>query len=432
MEIPRERKIFLAWCANTDPGPLTEDERKLYDRFLQHWIEKAGAGEAGCQYDLGVKFVEGIFVPYDIATAIHWFERAVKGGDLDAMTALASLYWLGEGGIEQDLLRAFELMENAAELGSPVAQYEIARMYQGGVGTNKDLTCAFQWFHAAACNGDEKKRYLKSYHDRIGPADSLLKVALFQDDDIKAESQYRVAEALAHGGGVERNQLLAKDWYQTAANRGHGLAQCELGMCYAQGIGGRDMASAVSWWERAARQGVGQAALNASIAYSRGDGVSQNLETANEWASVAAKAGVLAAMILLGNFELKNAQDAEGLCRAKDWYIQAAKAHDVDGQYSVGLTCYRLGLMKLNDSLLGTINENLGMRGRSSNPERQNVPKTVNDYFKEALLWLYLAEENGADQAQDMLSALEKTLGPDAVAAVKASEPQFRASMELS
>ena len=426
MEIPRERKIFLDWCANADPGPLTEDERKLYGQFLQHFIEKAEAGDAGCQYDLGVKFAEGIFVPYDIATAIHWFEQAVDGGDLDAMTTLASLYWLGEGGVEQDFHRAFELMEKAAESGSAVAQYELARMHWDGLGTNKDLTCAFRWFHAAACNNDEKKRYLKSYHNRIGPADSLLKVAVFRDDDIKAAAQYQVAEALANGCGVERDLLLAKDWYEAAASRGHGLAQCELGMCLAQGIGGRDIVSAVSWWETAARNGVGQAALNAAVAYSRGDGVSKDIGKANEWARVAADAGVLAGLVLLGNFELENAENVAALQRAKKWYIQAAKAGDVDGQYSVGLACHRLGAMTLNEGLLQRINERLKTGHTVSTTEEASLEAAVFAHHKEALLWFYLAEENGSEAAPEMVSFLEEHLGAEVVHSVKQYEPEFR------
>ena len=228
MEIPRERKILLDWCANVDPGPLTEDERKLYGELLRHHIEKAEAGDAKCQFDVGVKFAEGIFAPYDIVEAVRWWERAVEGGDVYAMGALAGLYWMGEGGVEQDFDRAFELMTKAAELGSAVAQFDLARMYQNALGTNKNLVRAFKWFHAAARNDDQKKRYLVSYHNRIGPADTLVKVAVFRDHDVTAAAQYEVAEALAKGRGVKKDLLMAKDWYQAAASRGHGLAQCEL------------------------------------------------------------------------------------------------------------------------------------------------------------------------------------------------------------
>jgi len=186
------------------------------------------------------------------------------------------------------------------------------------------------------------------------------------------------------------------------------------------------MASAVSWWEAAARNGIGQAALNAAVAYSKGDGVSQDIEKAKEWALVAGESGLTSGFVILGNLELENAKDIAALRRAKEWFVQAAKAGDVDGQYSVGLACQHLGARTLNDGVLQQINDCYQTGRTSSDTQKESLDKAVAVHLKEALLWFYLAEENGSEAALELVSSMEKILGVEVVRAVKEYEPQFR------
>jgi TPR repeat protein len=185
MENPRILQLNVAWAGNSDPGPLTEEERIWYGKLLDFFISKAKAGDVGCQFDLGVKYVEGIFVSSDFKRAAMWFSKAAEGGDLDAILHLSALYCLGLG-VEQDYELAFDLVLQAAKAGVMQAQYEVSRMYRQGVGTDVDAEEGFRWLQAAAVNPDEKPRFSKTYQEKIGPADSLIRETLIKDGFLTA------------------------------------------------------------------------------------------------------------------------------------------------------------------------------------------------------------------------------------------------------
>lgn len=432
MEISRERKLLFAWSANINPGPLTKEECATYQLYLKHFLERAEEGDTECQFDLGVKFAEGIFVPANLERAKYWWQRAAEGGDRDALECLANLYWLGAG-VGQDSLRAFELMTRAAEMGSIVAQYEVARMSLHGFGTEKSSAMAFRWFHAAASNQEQGQRYSKSYRERIGVADTLVLVPVLTELDVRAEAQYQVAEALANGTGIASDLHAAKAWYEAAAARDHSLAQCELGMLLARGIGGKDMSSAVCWWERAACSGVAQAALNAAIAYFRGDDVPHDPAKAAKWARVAGEAGLEQGFILLGNLEMENGGDVESLTHARDWFVRAATAGSTDGQYSAGLACQRLGLLRhkedLSNNVVAAINDLAGGKSRVGNEaaaRNGEIPESALQHYRESLLWGDLAAEGGSEAAIEMIEALECTLGTEMARKTRKRESEFR------
>ena len=50
----------------------------------------------------------------------------------------------GEGGVERDMKKAFEFFKSAAELGLPLAQYNLGSYYESGEGVLKDTKKAFE------------------------------------------------------------------------------------------------------------------------------------------------------------------------------------------------------------------------------------------------------------------------------------------------
>jgi len=109
----------------------------------------------------------------DYAAAARWFERASKGGHLDAD------YWLGrmaeEGwGAEADLARAFELYTGAAEAGQPDAQYRLALLYQDGRGVKADPDEAGKWaYRAAVQDSAEAQELVRSRYSPSAQAPKL-------------------------------------------------------------------------------------------------------------------------------------------------------------------------------------------------------------------------------------------------------------------
>ena len=64
--------------------------------------ERAKAGNAMAQYNLGVMYYEGEGVPQDKAEAVKWYRKAAEQGYADAQVNLGVMYANGQGVPEDD------------------------------------------------------------------------------------------------------------------------------------------------------------------------------------------------------------------------------------------------------------------------------------------------------------------------------------------
>ena len=80
--------------------------------------------------------------------------------------------------------------------------------------------------------------------------------------------------------------------FRTAASSGDAVAQYNLGMCYARGVGvSQDMAEAVKWFRLSADQGHAAAQYELGACYLRGEGVPRDAAEAAKWFRLAADQG---------------------------------------------------------------------------------------------------------------------------------------------
>ena len=87
-------------------------------------------------------------------------ERAEQG-DAAAQFNLALMYEDGIG-VTQDDKEAVKWYRLAAEQGYALAQYNLATMYYRGEGVILDIVIAHMWFNISASNGDEVSKSLRS------------------------------------------------------------------------------------------------------------------------------------------------------------------------------------------------------------------------------------------------------------------------------
>lgn len=119
----------------------------------------------------------------------------------------------------------FQETMNKAYGGQVEAQYELARMYEQGKGTRRDLGQALNWYRKSAGQGHEK-------------------------------AQARLGYMYLHGEGVDRNPQLAIKLLTDAAEAENVRAQHHLAEAYEQGAGvRRDSKKAIKWYKRSARGG---------------------------------------------------------------------------------------------------------------------------------------------------------------------------------
>ncbi|MBC8325154.1 MAG: sel1 repeat family protein [Verrucomicrobia subdivision 3 bacterium] len=127
-------------------------------------------------------------------------------------------------------------LEQLAEEGDPVAQYEMGRQYYyGDQGRSRDFLVAYQWFVRAAMAGG-------------------------------TGAQNTLGVMLQNGEGVGADLNRAREWYELAANVGHPQAQSNLGHLYAMGIGvEKNIVKAYQWFALSAEAGDSQGRKNLAI-----------------------------------------------------------------------------------------------------------------------------------------------------------------------
>ena len=143
-------------------------------------------------YSIGCMYQEGRTVQKDASKAFEHFQKAANIGHAGA--------WCRIGGIHEnnkDYINALSAYTNAAYKGDADGACRLARLYEEGLGTEKDDSTALNWYIRAA---------------RLNHPEGMLKFACF----------------LLDGRGVERNRMLGLKNLRLAAETGYAPAREEL------------------------------------------------------------------------------------------------------------------------------------------------------------------------------------------------------------
>jgi len=103
----------------------------------------------GYMYETGPDKDTGAGIQQDYKEAMRWYKMAADEKNYPpSMVALASMYELGKG-TKQNVSKAREYYEKAANYGDVFAQVSLAGMYKDGLGVNKDPIKAYTWYKIA-------------------------------------------------------------------------------------------------------------------------------------------------------------------------------------------------------------------------------------------------------------------------------------------
>jgi TPR repeat protein len=116
--------------------------------------ERAAAGAADAQYDLGVAMVCRRGLARDPGEAARLLRGAAEQGHVGAQSVLGWMLMSGHGVPRNDMLAAGWL-QRAAEAGDTAAQNNLGVLYATGQGVAHDDMAAERWFRAAADQGAE-------------------------------------------------------------------------------------------------------------------------------------------------------------------------------------------------------------------------------------------------------------------------------------
>ncbi len=187
-------------------------------------------------------------------------QYAAEQGDADAQNNLAKMYYKGVG-VQKNLQNALDWFLKAAEQGLAEAQYNFASMHANGQGTPKDLGKAHSWFLKSAEQG-------------------------------YTVAQYSLAVMSYNGQGVPKDLQIAHDWFLKAAEQGDAEAQNYLARMYYDGEGvSKDLQKAYHWYSKAAAQGNSDSQAVLAAMYCWGEGVPKDFVQAYKWLNISSMTG---------------------------------------------------------------------------------------------------------------------------------------------
>ena len=176
-------------------------------------------------------------------------------------------------------IKALNTFYVLAKEENPKAQYNLGLMYANGLGAQKDMAQAQQWYEKAAKQGN-------------------------------ASAQYNLAQ-IYYGYGEKDTHAYekAKYWYEKAVASGLKEAYNNLGMLYLKAKGvKKDEQKAFALFKKGAQKGDAIASLNVALLYAWGKKVPHDKLKAYDYLRVAAKNGKMVASTYL-----------DRLCRESAW-----------------------------------------------------------------------------------------------------------------
>jgi TPR repeat protein len=156
---------------------------------LDELKQKASAGDAESQYQLGVRYTSGTGVAEDYATAGKWLRLAAQQDHPDAQYLWGIALNTGRG-VDEDQEEAVSWFTKAALAGKSRARYQLGEAFLNGRGVNKDVAWGARWLGLAAYQGH-------------------------------AEAQFSLGVLYTRGLGVPVDMVQAVIWLDRARNQGH-------------------------------------------------------------------------------------------------------------------------------------------------------------------------------------------------------------------
>ncbi len=260
------------------------------------WFRKAAKrGHVRSQFELGKLLYEGHGVQKNRTEAIKFITESAESGLLEATTFLNSLdgkspvkstlalrednniesdlnftldsssdetldhYQLGIAyltgdGKEKNVFEAAKQFDIAANAGHGKAQYQLAKLYEQGIGVKQSDKLFVQWLEKAASAGViSASRDLKSLRLKE-------KIDVGTPDSNDPQLQYDLGMKHLTGEAASKDPVKASKLFFKAADQNHPKAQFQLGLMYEKGIGfDQDYEKARQWYLKAAESGLSEA-----------------------------------------------------------------------------------------------------------------------------------------------------------------------------
>lgn len=242
-----------------------------------------------------------------------------------------NLLWMHKNRVEEadralaagETQQAIRTLEGLTHQGLPQGYYELAKIYDQGLGVPRDAERAAALYRKAVATPSWIRGHASLNLARMSlegdgvQRDDLLGYYLLQqaiEEDVGRDATLRLAALLSRGGdGVRADPARARVLYQELADNGDRRAMAALAQAHAPGGWLAEAPARVedyrrrqlSALERAAKAGEPAAMVELAEVYAEGGWHPGNAERRRQWLSRAASAGEVSAMTALGRDHLE-------------------------------------------------------------------------------------------------------------------------------
>lgn len=240
-------------------------------------------------------YYEDLGISEDLVKAGEWFEKAADAGHAGAMMRMGQFCLFAYGNVPEDNDRAFQYLQNAVENDDelPYAHLLLGKCYYNGWGTSENLRKAKEHFKAAA-EGDsaEAMYWLGIVYRNEGDGSEATKWLQKAADNDFCNGFLALGYMYLYGNAVKQNYQRAYDFFKKAMGQGSAEAQYAIGNMYYEGQHVRqNYDEAVRRFRKAADKGITDAKAMLGLCYLCGTGVSQNDEYGSDLLEEAAEEG---------------------------------------------------------------------------------------------------------------------------------------------
>ena len=199
--------------------------------------------------------------------SVRLYQQAADMGLAKACGGLARAYITGRGATK-DYAKARQLLSPAIAVDDPLAENCMGKLYEEGLGVERNPEEAVKWYRKAATEGfvRAERNLGRMFHDGSGiPKDDIAAALWFRKaaEQGDKDSQYYTGWAFLNGLGVRKNLEEARAWLLKPADHGDADAQYSLGVLALDPDNPhRDKAEAIRWFKLAAAQSHQEAQEN--------------------------------------------------------------------------------------------------------------------------------------------------------------------------
>jgi TPR repeat protein len=261
-----------------------------------------------------------------MAEAFRWYKQSADLGDPLACFQVACFYYHGWGGVATNLDSYYKWLSQAANLGASEAEYFMGQSCRTGIGMPKDEAKSLEWYRKAAAKNEPRALYDLAVHyfedKSIRPAQKMANDYMLRAAQAgHREAQLQYAMSAFRGDVAPPDCERGKQWLAKSAENGWGKAEFLLFQLYYNGKSPvadcppypKDTVEAMKWLRRASEHENLQAQSVLAVMLIQGKDVEQNNSEAEKLLRNAAMHGYVQAQNDLGYAILT------GVTAKKDW-----------------------------------------------------------------------------------------------------------------